>query len=330
MKLSIIIPIYRTQDTLERCLESVLKQSFTDYEIILVDDESPDDCPWICDKYAKNYPNVKVIHKKNGGLSDARNAGIKLSKGEYITFIDSDDAIQEDTLLLLMTELEKYPHTDILEYPIFERKGNSQKEHLLTFQPKEYQDPIDYWFSEQAYMHTYACNKIFNRKLFENIQFPIDKTFEDVATLPYLIGLLPDNNSRYLSPIIRVTNIGLYLYYWNPKSITNQLGNKDICYLYEGHITTLNKIFEKIGENTNDIIKYNHSLQNFMSKILNYMLFMNEETGEYIQNPPLFYHLRIIHKISSIYPIKLKLLNILGYHRLCKLNRLIHKIYRHH
>lgn len=99
--------------------------------------------------------------------------------------------------------------------------------------------------SEQAYMHTYACNKIFNRKLFENIQFPIDKTFEDVATLPYLIGLLPDNNSRYLSPIIRVTNIGLYLYYWNPKSITNQLGNKDICYLYEGHITTLNKIFEK-------------------------------------------------------------------------------------
>ena len=122
MKLSIIIPIYRTQDTLERCLESVLKQSFTDYEIILVDDESPDDCPWICDKYAKNYPNVKVIHKKNGGLSDARNAGIKLSKGEYITFIDSDDAIQEDTLLLLMTELEKYPHTDILEYPISENR----------------------------------------------------------------------------------------------------------------------------------------------------------------------------------------------------------------
>ena len=67
-----------------------------------------------------------------------------------------------------------------------------------------------------------------------------------------------------------------------------------------------------------------------MSKILNYMLFMNEETGEYIQNPPLLYHLRIIHKISSIYPFKLKLLNILGYHRLCKLNRLIHKIYRHH
>ena len=329
MKLSIIIPVYRTQDTLERCLESVLSQSFTDYEIILVDDESPDDCPLLCDEYAKKHPNIKVIHKKNGGLSDARNAGIKIAMSEYITFIDSDDAIQDNTLQLLMDELKKHPYIDILEYPILERMGNPKKEHLLTFQPKDYHDSIDYWFSEQAYMHTYACNKIFKRNLFEYIQFPIGKNFEDVATTPKLIGLMPDNNNRYLSPTIRVTNIGLYLYYWNPKSITNLLGYKDMCHLYEGHIKTLDSIFEKIGKNTDCIIKYNHSLQSLMAKILNYMLFMNEKSGEYIQNPPLLYHLKSVNKISTIYPIKLKLLNILGYHRLCKLNRFIHKIYRH-
>ena len=90
MKLSIIIPVYRTQDTLARCIQSILVQSFTDYEIILVDDESPDACPNICDDYAVKDKRIKVIHKPNGGLSDARNTGIKQAKGEYITFIDSD------------------------------------------------------------------------------------------------------------------------------------------------------------------------------------------------------------------------------------------------
>ena len=116
MKLSIIIPVYRAQDTLSRCLDSILRQSFTDYEMILVDDESPDKCPILCDRYAASNKNIQVIHKKNGGLSDARNAGIERAQGEYITFIDSDDAIQEDTLIVLMEELEKNSDIDILEH----------------------------------------------------------------------------------------------------------------------------------------------------------------------------------------------------------------------
>ena len=84
MKLSIIIPVYKTQDTLDRCLQSVLQQSFTDYEIILVDDESPDDCPKLCDEYTQKDEKIQVFHKKNGGLSDARNFGIRQAKGEYI------------------------------------------------------------------------------------------------------------------------------------------------------------------------------------------------------------------------------------------------------
>ena len=137
MKLSIIIPVYRTQDTLPRCLDSILRQSFTDYEVILVDDGSDDGCPQLCDEYARKDARIRVIHKENGGLSDARNAGIYEAKGEYITFIDSDDTIAEDTLSLVIEKIITYPETDILEYPVMERFGNGPKEHLLSFKEKE-------------------------------------------------------------------------------------------------------------------------------------------------------------------------------------------------
>ena len=116
MKLSIIIPVYRAEDTLERCIGSILQQSFTSYELILVDDGSPDACPLLCDEYAGKDSRIHVIHKENGGLSDARNVGIKMAKGLYITFIDSDDAIGENTLQQLMEELYQHPDEDILEY----------------------------------------------------------------------------------------------------------------------------------------------------------------------------------------------------------------------
>ena len=193
MKLSIIIPVYRTQNTLQRCLESILCQSFTDYEIILVDDGSPDNCPYLCDEYAQKDARIKVIHKENGGLSDARNIGIQQAQGEYITFIDSDDTIKNGTLSALLKELEKYPNTDMLEYPIFERFGHTTREHILSFKENEYDNAIDYWLTERAYNHTYACNKIYKRFLFERIRFPKGKNFEDVLTTPYLIGLLPIN-----------------------------------------------------------------------------------------------------------------------------------------
>lgn len=109
MKLSIIIPVYRTQDTLERCLESILQQSFTDYEMILVDDGSDDGSPQLCDEYARKDARIRVIHKENGGLSDARNAGIREARGEYITFVDSDDTMVDNTLENLIQEIQQHP-----------------------------------------------------------------------------------------------------------------------------------------------------------------------------------------------------------------------------
>lgn len=91
MIFSIIVPIYNVEKYLRCCVDSVLAENFADYEMILVDDGSPDGCGKICDEYAGKYPHIKVIHQENGGLSDARNAGIRAAKGDYLIFLDSDD-----------------------------------------------------------------------------------------------------------------------------------------------------------------------------------------------------------------------------------------------
>ena len=95
---SVVLPIYNVEKYLSRCLESVVNQSYRKLEIILVDDESPDKCPEICDKWAAKDSRIKVIHKKNGGLGHARNTGIENATGEYICFVDSDDYIASDTI----------------------------------------------------------------------------------------------------------------------------------------------------------------------------------------------------------------------------------------
>ena len=88
---SIIVPVYKVENYLRQCIDSLLAQDFSDFEVILVDDGSPDSCPAICDEYAQCNKRIKVVHKTNGGLSDARNAGIAVAEGQYITFVDSDD-----------------------------------------------------------------------------------------------------------------------------------------------------------------------------------------------------------------------------------------------
>ena len=108
--LSVVIPIYNVEDYLERCIDSVLNQNVDEIEIILVDDGSPDKCPQICDSYATKFSNIKVVHKKNAGLSAARNTGIELATGKYITFLDSDDAWMQNKLSHIMQILfEKKP-----------------------------------------------------------------------------------------------------------------------------------------------------------------------------------------------------------------------------
>lgn len=105
--ISVIVPIYKVEDYLKRCVDSIINQTYSNLEIILVDDGSPDNCPQICDAYAKQDARIKVVHKENGGLSDARNAGMEIATGEYISFIDSDDYVHMDMLNILLDVMLK-------------------------------------------------------------------------------------------------------------------------------------------------------------------------------------------------------------------------------
>ena len=105
--ISVIVPIYKVEKYLTICVDSLLHQSYGNLEIILVDDGSPDECPAICDQYQNKDNRIKVIHKKNGGLSDARNAGLDIAQGEYVAFVDSDDFIDEDYICKLYDALQQ-------------------------------------------------------------------------------------------------------------------------------------------------------------------------------------------------------------------------------
>lgn len=135
---SIVIPIYNVEKYLRKCVDSVCKQTYKNLQIILVDDGSPDSCPVICDELAVADSRIEVIHKKNGGLSDARNAGLKCAKGEYIYFLDSDDYIESSLVEKCVYEIEK----DDLDYVAFsfcKEKADGQKVAECIFREKEYE-----------------------------------------------------------------------------------------------------------------------------------------------------------------------------------------------
>lgn len=114
--ISIIIPVYKVEKYLQQCVESIISQTFKNYEVLLIDDGSPDSSPVLCDRFAKKYPFISVIHKKNGGLSDARNVGIKNAKGEYLIFVDSDDYWEGEDSLQKLAETINSDKADVVLY----------------------------------------------------------------------------------------------------------------------------------------------------------------------------------------------------------------------
>ena len=215
MLLSVIIPVYRVEATLNRCVKSVLAQNVDDMEVILVDDGSPDDCPRLCDEWAKKDSRIIVIHKDNGGLSDARNAALDVASGRYVTFVDSDDWLSDNTLEPLMNIID---NCDLLEYSI---------EGRLQLQDRVYKDIDEYWIRERAYTHTYACNKIYRKELFDGTRFPKGKVFEDAYTLPPLLRKCDK---------IRTSSHGYYHYTRNPHGITANADGEALRHLLEANL----------------------------------------------------------------------------------------------
>lgn len=127
MRFSIVVPIYNVEKYLKDCIDSVLVQSYSDYELILVDDGSPDNCPRICDDYAYKDSRIRVIHKENGGLSAARNTGIQYANGEYIVFLDGDDCLYENALQEVNSCIEKYDSPEMIIGNVYYWDGVSER-----------------------------------------------------------------------------------------------------------------------------------------------------------------------------------------------------------
>lgn len=185
-KISVIIPVYKVEEFLDDCVQSVITQTHKNIEIILVDDGSPDNCPAMCDSWAEKDKRIKVIHKPNGGLSDARNVGLDIATGDYISFVDSDDWIlpeMYEKMLLVMHEENVdicacnirscYPdHEEVWGCKVY-TLGNSEQILDMLYSDTKY--PVSAW------------NKLYKSECWENLRFPAGKICEDAFTTYQLV-----------------------------------------------------------------------------------------------------------------------------------------------
>ena len=188
--ISVIVPIYKVEKYLRKCIESILSQTYTNLEIILVDDGSPDKCGEICDEYEKKDSRIKVIHKKNGGLSDARNAGLDIMAGNYVAFVDSDDWIEPQMYEHLLAKLH-YFHADISIGGVscdLDDNGIINTEKIVSY------DSAPFSEGNVETMHRFfitswaAWDKLYKADLFRDIRFPVGEINEDEAIVLQLLS----------------------------------------------------------------------------------------------------------------------------------------------
>ncbi|PMC81597.1 glycosyl transferase family 2 [Anaerococcus hydrogenalis] len=246
-KISVIVPIYKVEKYLDRCVKSLINQTYKNVEIILVDDGSPDNCPEMCDDYAIKDSRIKVIHKENGGLSDARNVGIEKSTGSYIAFVDSDDWVKKIFIEELYNNIKKEnADISIIGYTLIWDSGKK-----IT-----YGDNNDYFvynqedaikeLLKQKKFQCMVCQKMYKREIFNEIKFPVGEIYEDVAvSLP---TFLKANKVVF-------SGKPMYFYYQREDSIVNEKFNEnklfflDCCKEIIDYSNNHNKIFDKEAYN---------------------------------------------------------------------------------
>jgi len=225
MKYSIILPVYKVENYLAECVDSVLSQDFTDYELILVDDGSPDNCPKICDDYAEKYEFVQVSHQQNSGLAVARNRGLSLATGDYIIFIDSDDYISSTTALNQINKaLVGEPDVLIYGYKKFYESSHTFGPEVCNFPlTTEMLKPADFLLElikKDSYTGT-AWAKVIRRGLLVDNQI----TFKD--------GMISEDIDWFFQVMLnaksyKALNEALYVYRMRPDSISHAVKEKSL------------------------------------------------------------------------------------------------------
>lgn len=229
--ISIIVPVYNVEEYLTDCVESILKQSYKNFQVILVNDGSTDRSGLLCDRYAEGDNRIKVIHKKNGGLSDARNVGLNIAEGDYIVFTDSDDFLHRD---YLKVQYENLVQTDadmaVCDYHMYDTGQyveDSLSNRISTVEKRD----ITAQLYENSGMLIVAWNKLYRRFLWDEIRYPVGRLHEDEAVIHEILVRCER---------IVLTDAKLYYYRKRENSIMGQDSDKsikDAVYAYQRRIS---------------------------------------------------------------------------------------------
>lgn len=279
-KLSIIVPVYNVEKYLKRCIESIRVQCSNNSEIILVDDGSTDNSGMICDDYKKKYPDIfVVIHKKNEGLSSARNKGIESARGEYLFFLDSDDSVVDEFLENIKPKLKSREY-DIIEFECCcERKLNQynavclNKEKVIS--PKRCIENI-----LKNKMGNQICLRIYKKQLFDEIRFPMGRNYEDISVFYKLVirarKIIHIFSEYYVYNVI------------NENSITKKTNIKNMYDMYVAVNDLCDGIRRFCVNNNINLIYIEYYRRHSYIYILIKLLYMGEET-KLLRNEILFY-----------------------------------------
>lgn len=256
--ISIIIPIYKVEQYLDECITSVINQTYKDLEIILVDDGSPDKCPQMCDEWAKKDCRIKVVHKKNGGLSSARNAGLKVASGDFVGFVDSDDYVDETMYEDLMRVMNQNENTMVVSSPIIRDKNGVFSPYMVGSYEYKEGDTMSFVEYMKRFlglnMDATVWNKLYKRE-FIHTYFREGRNNEDYLFMYYNVKSV--YNTQYL---LAVTNKSHYYYRDNAQSICHQA------------VTSVNRLFfdtlYNLDEVATDLHKWNSSLNDYIMPLL--------------------------------------------------------------
>jgi len=306
--ISVIVPVYKTEKYLHRCVESILMQTYKNLEIILVDDGSPDKCPKICDEYAKKDNRIKVIHKQNGGLASARNAGLDIATGCYISTVDSDDWIESQTYETTMAIMQEH-NPDLIKWSYYKVSGENKKiakkinytSGFLYGDDKE-KFLLDTLSSQAMGNNIVTC--LFKREIIINKRIHIPENISMEEDLYFLTSYLLNCNNVYILP-----NVFLYNYFQNQQSMTKSYSDK-----YRDSILIavkeMKQLLKKTNSNSENLYKA------YMSRLVETIFYLimiieksnksllekEQELKEFIMNPDIgVYISNVLIKKYSFY-----------------------------
>ncbi len=309
--ITIIVPVYKVEEYLERCVDSILNQTYKDFELLLVDDGSPDNCPKLCEKYAEQDNRVFVIHQKNGGLSAARNTGLnwfyEQNKSDYITFIDSDDWIHPDYLKILTDGIKNDVNISVCNYTRVTEKIPHENFNNINY---ELTTPEDFLVNH-SWQYNYAWGKLYHKSVFYDVRYPVGKNFEDTFTTYKLL---------HKCEKIAYTDIPLYYYFRNESGISRSPWNTSELVIFDAmkeqmkfyEEKGLEKAYQKefqlfvhhhayqivrIRENKRDLKKNKAKLKEIKKDLKNYLK----------ENKEVFNVHNMTYSYESAYPITMKL-----------------------